>query len=255
MTPVPVPLVDHPILRIDNDRPMVCAGDLHVGIESELDTKGIHVPSQTQSMEEELLSIDCGGSLVLLGDIKHNIPSSSPQEYSEIPLLLRRLSRKFESVEVVKGNHDGNLEDFIPAGVHLHPPAGFTKGGVGFIHGHTWPSREVMSSELVVIAHLHPAFLFIDNLDKTTTEMCWLRGSFSEVAHQHYDEVPEELIVVPALNRNLGGSAVNVKAEGLLGPLFAQGLVDRRSIRVHLLDGVYLGRLSDLMVRRAQRSK
>lgn len=253
MTPVPVPIPDHPILRIEDDVQLVCAGDLHVGIESELGSKGIHVPSQTQNMEEELLSINVENeSLVLLGDIKHNIPSSSSQEYSEIPLLLRRLSRKFASVEVVKGNHDGNLEDFVPTGVNLHPTAGFTVGDTGFLHGHRWPSDEVMSSELVVIAHLHPAFLFIDNLGKTTTEICWLRGSFSEAAHERYSEVPEELIVVPALNRNLGGSPVNVEGEALLGPLFTQGLVDHSSLQVHLLDGVYLGRLEDLLVQRSK---
>jgi metallophosphoesterase superfamily enzyme len=62
--------------------------DLHIGKEHVLSKQGVMIPSQTRVIEEKLVYLieKCGvGELIILGDFKHNIPSTSMHEYKEIP--------------------------------------------------------------------------------------------------------------------------------------------------------------------------
>jgi putative SbcD/Mre11-related phosphoesterase len=248
-----LPIANHPALNVEDESRILCAGDLHIGIEEELKAKGVHVPSQTFRMERELLSLKNEyDRLILLGDIKHQVPGSTRQEYAEIPRFLRTMKRAFGAVDVVRGNHDGQIENLIPEGVDLHPSTGFVVDDVGFAHGHTWPSPQVMSRETVVLAHNHPSILFEEGLGNVTAERCWVRCRMKDKAHQRYNELPDELIIVPALNRTLGGSPVNLKGRKLLGPLFSNGMVDVDEAEVYLIDGIYLGTVKNLIVQRSK---
>jgi len=247
---VAIPVIDLPILRMEG---ILCAGDLHIGIEADYSDKGVHVQSQTHRMENDIMgSRDGENTLVLLGDIKHMVPGSSRQERSEVPRFLMRMTDEFDRVIVTRGNHDGGIEEFLPAnGVEIAPATGLKLNDIGFIHGHTWPSREVMSSPLLIMAHVHPAMMFKDNLGRTTSEPCWLRCPFNG-PDRRYLEVPEEVIVVPALNRSMGGSPVNLEGKKPLGPLLKSGLVDLEAGGVYLLDGIFLGNLGDLRIQRSK---
>jgi putative SbcD/Mre11-related phosphoesterase len=245
------PIPDHLALEIRNSTNVVCVGDLHVGIESELRSKGVHVPSQTHRMERELISLSPGRQrIVLLGDVKNKVPGSTQQEYAELPRFFRALKRHYGEVDVVRGNHDTNIEDFLPEGITVHPSTGFRIGDVGFVHGHTWPSPEVMACKTLIIGHNHPTIALEDSLGNISKEPCWVRFKLKETAHQRYVELPEEIIMVPAFNRTLGGSPVNIEKGKLLGPLFGEDMVDLKDARVYLPDGIYLGMIGSLMIRR-----
>jgi len=82
------------IQPIPNERALFIGGkkilviaDLHIGIEKELREHGINAPSQTKAMTDQVVSL-CKKykpkKIILLGDIKHNIPSSTIQEYSHL---------------------------------------------------------------------------------------------------------------------------------------------------------------------------
>jgi putative SbcD/Mre11-related phosphoesterase len=245
------PIPNRPVLDMIGTKKLICAGDLHIGLENEMKVRGVHVPSQTFRMEQELVSLAKGhDGLVLLGDIKHRVPGSSKQEYAEIPHFFQELKKAYGEVHIVRGNHDTNLEAMLPEGIEVHPATGFTIDDVGFVHGHTWPSPEVMSKKILIMAHNHPAVVFEDNLHTNQTERCWVRCRFRESANQRYLELPDEVIIVPALNRNLGGSPINFEEPKLLGPFFSQDLIDLDEARVYLMDGVYLGKVGDLKVKR-----
>jgi hypothetical protein len=249
------PIADHPALRIiAGDEVILCAGDLHIGLEDEMRSKGVVVPSQTNKMLEELLSLAEGcDRLVLLGDVKHQVPGTSEQEYSELPRFFHSLSRAFPEIDVVRGNHDVGIEDVFFTGVHIHPATGFSIDEVGFVHGHIWPSNEVMSRRILVMAHNHPAVLFRDGVGHVTTERCWLRCSFKPEAHSRYPELPEEAVVVPSLNRSLQGSPVNLVGGRQIGPLFGKGMIDLENAQAYLLDGIHLGPVKSLMVEKPKR--
>ncbi|MGI5964439.1 MAG: metallophosphoesterase [Candidatus Methanomethylophilaceae archaeon] len=224
-------------------------GDLHIGLESHLMSKGFHITSKTGEMFDSVIEA-AGDShkLIIIGDVKDSVPGTSKQEYREIPDFFEGLLEHFGSVELVRGNHDTGIEEFLPGRVRIRPASGTVHDGVGYIHGHTWPSEEVMRCETIVMAHSHPAVMFKDGIGKITTEPCWVRGTFSGTSEK-YPQVPSEFVIVPAFNRMLGGSPVNVVGEGLLGPLMNSELPDLDNAEIYLLDGVYLGKRSDLMTK------
>ncbi|MCL2031909.1 MAG: metallophosphoesterase [Methanomassiliicoccaceae archaeon] len=241
-----------PALRADE---YLVIGDLHIGIESHLRSKGFHLTSRTDDMFDSIIKAadDSAGRLMVLGDVKDSVPGSTKQEYREIPVFFERLLERFDSVEVVRGNHDTNIEEFLPGHVRIRPASGVKIEDTGFVHGHTWPSEEVMTSETLVMAHDHPAVMFRDGVGKQTNEPCWVRGRFRDAPSERYGSLPKNFIIVPAFNRMLGGSPVNIRGEPLLGPIMGGDLLDLENATVHLLDGLDLGRLSGLMVAGSER--
>jgi putative SbcD/Mre11-related phosphoesterase len=160
MLPELQPIIDEPAFLVKEKKLLVIA-DLHIGIENELQENGLQVPSQTNVMEQRLISIlttNTINDIILLGDIKHNIPSSTIQERSDVNRFLNTIET-YGNLHVLPGNHDGNIYRLLSSAVKLHPSDGFVFEGIGFTHGHRKPNREVMECEQVVIAHTHPTVM------------------------------------------------------------------------------------------------
>lgn len=243
-----------PALRADE---YLVIGDLHIGIESHLRAKGFHLTSRTDDMFDSIVEAagNSASRLIVLGDVKDSVPGSTKQEYREIPVFFERLLDRFDTVDIVRGNHDTNIEEFLPGRVNLRPASGMRVEDTGFIHGHTWPSAEVMRSGTLVMAHDHPAVMFRDGVGRQVNEPCWVRGRFRNVPSDRFETVPRNFIIIPAFNRMLGGSPVNIAGEPLLGPIMGGDLLDLENSTLHLLDGIGLGKLSDLMIEAGGRSK
>ena len=239
------PLIDEPALLLKEKKLLVIA-DLHIGIESELRQNGLHVPSQTKMMEQRLRSIVTAHhitNIILLGDIKHMIPSSTYQERIDVKNFLKAIS-SFGTLHVLPGNHDGNIDRLLSPEIQLHPSDGFVFEDIGFTHGHRKASDEVMSCDQVVIGHTHPTVMLIDRLGYRTFEQCWLRGApLSEILHEKYpNSSTSEILLMPAFNPLCGGVAVN--RDSLLGPFGS--LIDLENAEVYLLDGSALGTVKSL---------
>lgn len=226
----------------------VVVADLHIGLETHLKGKGFHIVSRTKDMLETLIGLSKDHSnLIVLGDVKDSVPGRSKQEFMEIPDFFSELLGHYDRIDIVRGNHDTGLQDFLPDGVLLRPATGIVVDGIGFTHGHVWPSAKVMSSRLLVMAHEHPAVMFRDGVGRGMTEPCWMRGPAVSGAGR-YEEIPEEVIVVPAFNRLLGGSPMNADGGKFLSPVLSNGVVDLDNSRLYLLDGVDLGLRNSLLV-------
>lgn len=241
------PVYGVPALKADTN---LVVGDLHIGVESHLRSKGFHLVSHTSNMYDSLIEAaeDDVNRLVVIGDVKDSVPGSTKQEYAEIPEFFERLFERFDIIDVVRGNHDTQIEEFLPSRVKVRPASGLKIGDTGFTHGHTWPSEDVMDCRTLVMAHNHPAVMFCDGVGRRTTEPCWFRGSFNTTSDERYPILPERFLVIPAFNRMLGGSPINVIGENLLGPVLNSGLLDLDNAHLYLLDGIDLGKRSDLMV-------
>jgi putative SbcD/Mre11-related phosphoesterase len=239
------PLIDEPALLLKEKKLLIIA-DLHIGIESELRQNGLQVPSQTKMMEQRLRSIATTHQItdiILLGDIKHMIPSSTFQERTDVRYFLKAIS-SLGTLHVLPGNHDGNINRLLSSEIQLHPSEGFVFEGIGFTHGHRKASDEVMSCNQVVVGHTHPTVLLIDRLGYRTFEQCWLRGApFSDVLHEKYpNSSTSEILLMPAFNPLCGGVAVN--RDPLLGPF--KSLIDVENAELYLLDGSALGKVKNL---------
>jgi uncharacterized protein len=245
MLPEIQPIIDEPAFMIKEKKLLVIA-DLHIGIESELRENGLQVPSQTNVMEQRLISILTSNTIddiILLGDIKHNIPSSTIQERTDVNRFLNTI-QAYGTLHVIPGNHDGNIHRLLPSTVKLYPSDGFVLNGIGFTHGHRKPNPEVMQCEQVVIGHTHPTVMLTDRLGYRTFEQCWLRSvPLSDRLLEKYPTSHTlQVLVMPAFNPLCGGIAVN--RDPLLGPF--KSLIDINSAEVYLLDGSSLGKVKDI---------
>ena len=222
---------DKPALLIKSN---LVVADLHNGIEFELFKKGANVPSQTSKKLERLLEIvkdTKPKKLILLGDLKHNVPVTSRQEQEEVPLFLAELLKHIPKIVITKGNHDGNIERLVPPGVEVTDE--LIEGGVGYFHGHKRPSEDLLKQKLIVCAHTHPAVMIRDI--RGNVKPAWIeskvKGSSTDV------------VIIPAFDDLIRGFAMN-RSEPI-GP-FLSKMVDLENAEAYLLDGSYLGTLGEL---------
>ena len=239
------PILNEPALFISNKKILVVA-DLHIGIETELREYGLNTSSQTQTMTNHLISL-CRKyrpkEIVLLGDIKHNIPSPTIQERKDVENFLEAI-QAYGVIHILPGNHDGNIKKISPKDILIHPSDGVILGNIGFVHGHRWPNKEIMLCEQIIIGHTHPTIMLTDRLGYKTFEPCWLKGKTIEdkLKERYPDSAEVQILVMPAFNPLCGGIAVN--KEGIMGPIGK--IMDIKNAQVYLLDGSSLGRVKDI---------
>ena len=240
-----VPVHGSPALFLKEESALIMS-DLHYGVEAEMLRGGVWVPNRSTSRTEKILKLikeNKAKKLILLGDVKHQVPHNSKQQRTDLEQFFMAVTRIVD-VEIVPGNHDGGLADIAPDNVKFHESVGCTIGNIGLSHGHAWPSQEVMNSEILVMGHEHPAFSFRDRVDKLHSEPCWLRAPMIE--HERYERVPDLLIVMPAFGE-LAGRTMNREPLKGLGPVLRNGLADLSKARVETLEGLEFGELGNLL--------
>jgi hypothetical protein len=255
---------------------ILLATDLHLGIEYELAKMGISIPYQTDRFLGEFMDLVREHSpdrVVILGDLKHGVPITSFQEKREIPRFFRALLDEVERVDLVRGNHDANIQNLAPEEVEIHPSRGTIFGDdyrVAALHGHAWPYPPLLSADLIVMGHNHPAVQLNTPLGVRITRRAWVRGSLDPVrlaeALLRFEKVkaeedplatfeaafdtairPPQMVIMPTFNDLMGGLPVNAETpKSLMGPLFRSGAVDVEDFDVYLLDGAFLGKVSFL---------
>lgn len=237
------PVPDIPALVLKGRKKWVCVADLHIGIEVQLRAAGFNIPSQMPKMLEDLEKLASRGDhLLILGDLKHRIPSVGFREDKEINGLLKGLGNYYDELIVAVGNHDGGLSSVLPADVRSVSGHGSRLEDLGFFHGHVWPSKEAMGSRRLLMAHMHPSIQLTDSIGSRTNEKCWVRAGLREEAvRRKYGSCPEEIVVMPAFNPLLTGTPINAKPGRYMGPLFRNSLVDEQTMRAYLLDGTDMG--------------
>ncbi len=253
------PIPSEPLLLVEGDLRVLVASDLHLGIEHQLWLGGASVPSRTRKMLEGLRRRvgEIGPDrLILLGDVKHNLPWTSFQERREIPAFLRSLSEVVR-VDLVVGNHDIGISDLVPPLVGVHPASGLVLDGVGYFHGHTWPDPEIFEAEILVASHLHPAVRLADRLGSGPPQRAWVRAPLSPQAlrEEYGRELGcrcPEMTIVPAYNPLCGGYPLDSARREDRGPLPKMARLERS--RVYLLDGTDLGRLDRIRAVQAKRT-
>lgn len=247
------PLLNEPALVVENTFKTLVIADVHLGIEWELYHSGFSIPSQVEKRKARIrdyIEKIKPERIVLLGDIKHNVPVTSWQEKQEVPAFLEMLASS-APVEIVPGNHDGDIENLVPENVTVHGMRGFVLDDAGYFHGHTWPDAELLSASHVVMSHNHPTIRFTDTLGHAVSEEVWIRTHFIEkTIREYYGDIKwgnPEVIIMPAFNELCGGIPFNESIhEELLGPVFANHAIELEKARAFLLDGTDLGTIGSI---------
>jgi len=282
LQPVLEPVSPYPalLLRGSKDRILIIA-DLHIGWEVALSQQGIHIPSQTPKLVEKLeqiVHIVSPTELVILGDVKQAVAKVEPEEWRDVPEFLENAVRLVPNVKVVPGNHDGNLEPLTPRDVVILPASGtILLEDVALVHGHAWPSPELLGCSTLVMGHVHPVVVFSDPLGLRAMRQVWVKAECDEtiLAHsllkrlrmkieqpvkvefrERFNTEPKtsKCIIMPCFNDFIGGQPVNRKGswarsrlkEEYIGPILRSQSVDIENAEVHMLDGTFLGRVSQL---------
>jgi len=122
----------------------------------------------------------------------------------------------------------------------------------GLVHGHAWPSPELVKAKLLISAHNHPAVEFHDELGARTIEPAWLRckldpSKLPEKLRRAAGNSAPNLLVMPAFSELVTGAAVNrAVPKELIGPIFKSGAARIEDADVYLIDGTCLGAVRDL---------
>lgn len=223
---------------------VLAVADLHLGLERELDAKGVRAAGLAERMRGELVSLvreEEPETLVVVGDVKHSICGDSRAGAAEAKALFGELSSLCEVV-VVRGNHDAGLD--AGPGVGVADSRGIVLGGVGFAHGHAWPCEEVWRADFLVVGHVHPCVEVVDASGAKGVERAWLLAKAEKKAllSMHPGANPGiGLVVMPAFNPLLGGVFLNRPGAGFSGPVFGSGIFKLAGGQIFLLDGVGLG--------------
>jgi putative SbcD/Mre11-related phosphoesterase len=271
------PVIPYPALLIQyNSEKTLIIGDLHIGWEASLAEQGVHIPSQTPVLLEQLKKITEKTDptrIIILGDIKHDVAKVGLTEWRDVPLFFDNLLKLRRETLIVPGNHDGNLEALVPREVRILPVSGTAiDSEVGVIHGHAWPDPSILGCNNIVMAHLHPVIILTDALGFSTTHQVWLRvnaegealargllrhmgvsvkGDARSEMKQRFNVNPSDprCIFVPSFNSRLAGQTINRgmrdarSGSQYLGPILRSGSLHVEEGDVYLLDGSHLGKL------------
>jgi len=276
------PVDDSPSLLLQGEGERVLVvGDLHIGWEVTLAQHGIHVPSQTPKLADRLIEIISKSNptkIVFLGDVKHTVVGAQLEEWRDVPEFFEKIVPLVSDIEIIQGNHDGDIEPMTPPQVKILPPSGIALWRrFGLFHGHAWPAPELLACESLIQGHLHPVVAFTDALGYRISKPVWVRApcdgkklarvilrepkrrKIKNIEDRVRERFGVELKVsrclfAPPFNDFLGGRPINVRGRSgsrwtkidTFGPLLRAGIVKMNEAEVQLLDGTYLGTVRQL---------
>jgi putative SbcD/Mre11-related phosphoesterase len=274
------PIQPHPafLLRRKSEGVLVVA-DLHLGWEAPLIQRGVHIPSQTPRILNKLLQLIkmCKPTrLIFLGDVKHAIAKVEMEEWRDIPDFFEALEKTVSDIQVIPGNHDGNLEPLLPENIKILRSTGAVFGNIGLFHGHAWPTPELLGCRSLITGHVHPMVAFRDPMGFRITRQVWVKAkcdgerlakSLLERLGIKGDANPSlvlfdqfnvklrvsQIFIMPSFNQFLGGQPINEKKFGknaksrdFIGPVLRSGSINLTDAEIYLLDGTFLGTVSQL---------
>ncbi|MEM4255164.1 MAG: metallophosphoesterase family protein [Candidatus Norongarragalinales archaeon] len=220
--------------------------DAHVGIELELQAKGIEVSNyerEAQRLNKLLKQTKCT-RIVVLGDFKHDFYGFKNREFWVLKKFLRLLHCK--DILVVKGNHDSELENFGDVKVVDAKGLLLEAEGkkYGLFHGHAFPSREITeNADVFLFGNLHPLVEISEGERFSYTAPVWVVGKTKANA-KHGLKAGRKWVLFPAFGSLVGGVAVNKTRD--LGPFLKKENAELQNAQVFTIDGRKLGTLENL---------
>ncbi len=238
---------DGPALVIEGEQRLLVVADLHFGIEADLAAHGLHFRSRSAERLERLMKVIDGAdpdALILLGDIKHSIPSLTRQEYYEMPGILETLRSRIPLI-VFPGNHDIGIERFV-RDTELRSRDGAIIDGTGYLHGHMYPAPHLYGN-LIVIGHHHPLLSLRDEVGCALQAPAYLRAGLDTGARGMQDSPPlsgsTRVLFMPAFNE-LAGYDIFQIVKNPFSPL--SRCMKKEDAEIILADGTYIGPMSTL---------
>jgi len=234
-----------PALLVEENECNLVVADTHFGIEADLSSRGLHFKSHSSERLERLMqTIEQADpdNLILLGDIKHSIPSLTRQEFTEMPKILDTLRNRIPLI-VFPGNHDIGLERFVRKD-ELRPREGALVDGVAYLHGHMNPAPDLLGN-LIILGHHHPLLSLHDEVGCALQEPAYLRSTLvsQDGTHNGAGSGTTRLLFMPAFNELAGYDILRIVKEPF-SPL-SRGM-NTADAEILLADGTFIGPVSSV---------
>ncbi len=206
-------------------------GDMHLGIEYELQRKGYNLPLQYKKVAERinaLLKQTKANTVIFLGDLKHDVYGMKDTEERMLNAFFRLL--KAQKIIVCKGNHDSFIENCT--GILVAPPEGILYEDTLVLHGHAMPDAKLLkTAKTICFGHEH-ALAKIGDAKHAYSQKIWIIGQQSG----------KKFVLFPHFGDLVGGRTFD--PEHHLVRFLTKTAC--RNADAYLLSGVKLGKVSGL---------
>ncbi len=208
-------------------------GDVHLGIEYELQRKGYNIPLQYRKVAERinaLLKQTRTKTIIFLGDLKHDVYGMKDTEERMLNAFFRLLKSK--KIIVCKGNHDSGIEQC--KGIEVAPAEGilYEDTETLLLHGHALPDAKLLkAAKTLCFGHEH-ALARIGEGKHAATQKIWIIGRQNK----------RKFVLFPHFGDLVGGREFDPDAH-LVRFLSKTAC---RNADAYLLSGLKLGKVSRL---------
>lgn len=201
--------------------------DLHVGIEKDMNKKGINANIHASVIEKRIKEIANTFNvnvIVINGDIKHDILKKD----KHVEKFIENLRKDFEVI-IVKGNHDAGTKGLKKE---------FLVDNVCITHGHRWPSPLSINCKLWICGHEHPVIRAGNYYEKV-----WVVGRLEKnvIKKVYGKESTIKVIFMPAFSPLIFGYPISYNITGR-GPIMRA--IQKKSVDVFSEKFLYLGKLN-----------
>lgn len=191
----------------------IVVADIHLGLEWELEDKGVHIPFPTYEpivkSLRNMFNYRSARRLIILGDIKNEFGDINPEEWIQVQDFVNDVRSLGAEPILIRGNHD-NFVRMVLRRLNVEfqdPPVKI--GKYFLIHGdkdHELPGED----SVVLMGHEHPVITIRDSIGVKHRFKSFLYGEHQKTG----------IIVLPSMNPLTMGTAVNeVEVGELLSPI------------------------------------
>ncbi|MEM2929729.1 MAG: metallophosphoesterase [Thermoproteota archaeon] len=191
----------------------IVVADIHLGLEWELEEKGVHIPFPTYTpiikSLRNMFNRRSSRRLIILGDIKNEFGDINPEEWTQVQDFVNDVRSLGAEPLLVRGNHDNFVRVVLRRlNVEFQDPP-LRLGKFLLIHGdkdHELPGEE----SILLMGHEHPVVSIRDSIGVKHRFKSFLYGEHGGV----------RIIVLPSMNPLTMGMAVNeADSKDLLSPI------------------------------------
>lgn len=191
----------------------IVLADIHLGLEWELEEKGVHIPFPTYTpiirSLRNIFNYRSSRRLIILGDIKNEFGDINPEEWTQVQDFINDVRSLGAEPLLVRGNHDNFVRIVLRRlNVEFQDPP-LRLGKFFLIHGdkdHELPGER----GILLMGHEHPVVSIRDSIG--------VKHRFKSFLYGEHEGV--RIIVLPSMNPLTMGTAVNeTGSKDLLSPI------------------------------------
>ncbi|MCV0392505.1 MAG: metallophosphoesterase [Nitrosopumilus sp.] len=192
-----------PALILEGKKKNLVITDIHIGFESSMASNEIFIGKNSTIKEtikeiSEIIDNEKPDSIILLGDVKSSVKNISRNEWDEVPMFFKEISKKCDVI-LIPGNHDANIQRLVPENISMISSTGMVEENILLTHGHTMPSENFSHVDKIIMGHLHPVFFQKDSVMNGQRVWLTIKTEKEKIFPNKSGEL--EITIIPSFNK------------------------------------------------------